>query len=159
MENQLELLAGVKIHVDGIKSNFANLVEVHDDKEESLSFVEDAKLKIALSFSLASLYFILLNATGNEDKSCITCELDSIKKYVGKVQNIENPAVAAPPVAPSLRVDQDAARRIVKHQLALVSNSHECSNNFHSDALSSFEVPSSKRAKKIHSPHQTDKKK
>lgn len=73
------------------KSQLANIkANSLVDCTDKLSNLEAAKLQVSLAYSLASLYFILLRASGKDAaiESDIPMELDRIKQYVVKLNQV-----------------------------------------------------------------------
>lgn len=101
-----------------IQNAFNCLQKLNDETLTSqLSSVEIAKLKTSLAFSIASTYFVLLNVIGKEPgKHPITDDINRIKAMVNQINKIEKDGVE--PAQKKLKVDKDAANRIVSHHLS-----------------------------------------
>ena len=83
LEALLQQILVTKTHLNGIKQE--SLVNCTD----ALSGQEAAKLQVSLAYTLASLYFIMLRASGKDaaKESEITQEIGRIKQYVIKLNS------------------------------------------------------------------------
>ena len=98
---------------------------------ESMEAVSAGKLDVALAFGLASLYFVMLNANGKSNRGTdaghpIISEIGRIKQYVQRVNALEAKLRGEPVISSaSLRVDKEAASRIVAHNLSSSGSSNK----------------------------------
>ena len=97
-------------------TNMSTQLEVLQQKNiietsEELSAGEAAKLHISLAYTLASLYYTLINSSGNNmsEHNNIMDEMERIKQYVAKISKM-------PAVKPS-QIDRKAAKRMIDHHL------------------------------------------
>jgi len=88
MEALLQQVLATKAKLDVIREE--SLVACTD----ALSEREAAKLQVSLAYTLASLYFVLLRASGKDaaNESDITQEIDRIKQYVMKLNSTKDGA-------------------------------------------------------------------
>lgn len=93
---------------------------------EQLSEQEKAKLQVSLSYALASLLYILNNISGDSstedmNKSIIE-EVTHIKSYVLRLNEFNNQQSKTSDdkttgKRPGSRIDREASKRMIKHQL------------------------------------------
>ena len=113
----------VRAKLDEVKSLTGAYFNGHDSLDsvtEGMEAVTAGKLNVALAFGLASLYFVMLNASGKSNRGTeaghpIMSEIGRIKQYVQRVNALEAKMRGEAPAAPVLRVDKEAASRIVSH--------------------------------------------
>lgn len=114
-------LLNVATNLSKVKEALSSLNNSLSDDDDGLDLKESAQLNIGLAFALGSLYFVLLNCKGagqSADSNLpINSELDRIKQYVQRVSKMNK----APEVR-KLAVDSEAAARMVKHNLDMVSD-------------------------------------
>jgi exosome complex protein LRP1 len=82
---------------------------------------EKAKLQLLLAYSCNALFYMYLKTQGtNVQQHPVTSELNRVKEYFAKLKSATEKATGAPESSasgPSLRVDKEASKRIVKHSL------------------------------------------
>jgi exosome complex protein LRP1 len=91
------------------------------DLTADLPPAEKAKLQLLLAYSCNALFYMYLKTQGaNVQQHPVTSELNRVKEYFAKLKNATEKAAGAPDVAasgPSLRLDKEASKRVVKHSL------------------------------------------
>jgi exosome complex protein LRP1 len=109
LENLNSSLDEVRLQLDILKTR--NYGEVTED----LSPIERAKLSTALAFSLSTLFYVSLNAKGVETRSHpVIDDLTRIKGLVGHLSQLEKKDEHQ---HKKLRIDKNAANRIITHNL------------------------------------------
>jgi hypothetical protein len=115
-------LQNVATNLSNVKKALSSLHKSLSEDDDGLDLKESAQLNIGLAFALGSLYFVLLNCKGaGQSADCklpINSELDRIKKYVQRVGKMNKV-----PEVRKVTVDSEAAARMVKHNLDMVSDS------------------------------------
>lgn len=115
-------LENVATNLANVKKTLSRLHTYLSDDDDALDLKESAQLNIGLAFALGSLYFVLLNCKGAGESADsnlpINSELDRIKQYVQRVSKISKE-----PEVRKLKVDSEAAARMVTHNLDIVSDS------------------------------------
>jgi exosome complex protein LRP1 len=113
-------LQNVATNLSTVKKALSSLHNSLSEDDDGLDLKESAQLNIGLAFALGSLYFVLLNCKGagqSADSNLpINSELDRIKQYVQRVSKMNKVAEVR-----KLTVDSEAAARIVRHNLDMVS--------------------------------------
>ncbi|CAK0908042.1 unnamed protein product [Prorocentrum cordatum] len=83
---------------------------------KKLAPLESAELQVGLAYAAASLYFSHLQTGGTDPASHpIRQEIDRIQVYFKKVRSARDELAARQAAATRLRVDAEAARRMVQH--------------------------------------------
>jgi transcriptional antiterminator Rof (Rho-off) len=130
--------------LDEVQSLFSSFVEGRPSRHKDTAPEDDlaaGKMNIALAFGLASLYFSLHNINGktgtNSSSSSgkeaaqhpILGEINRIKQYVQRAAildkkraNKEAGIVEPDEETPTLRLDKDAASRMIMHNLEALSH-------------------------------------
>lgn len=89
------------------KQEFAEIISKVDQEES-------AKLRVAIAYTLASLYHILARSSGADSTALVgICEeIGRIKSYVAKLQDASGRGKKR------IRVDGPAAARMIKHEIS-----------------------------------------
>ncbi|XP_014673989.1 PREDICTED: nuclear nucleic acid-binding protein C1D-like [Priapulus caudatus] len=87
------------------------LSKPHNDLHEKLLPIEKAKMDLMVAYTVNSMFWMFLNASGENTKEHpVKQELERLRGYMHKVKQIVDKEKAA-------RLDKDAAKRFVKHAL------------------------------------------
>ncbi|KAF3396873.1 Nuclear nucleic acid-binding protein C1D [Talaromyces pinophilus] len=111
--------------VDRLEDNIDDLEEALepllsrslDETSKKLPLLERAKLHALLTYTLESLIFSYLNLHGtNAKEHPVFKELTRVRQYFVKIKALENPPEEE--AKPTMKLDQQAARRFIAHGLA-----------------------------------------
>eukprot|EP00743_Colponemidia_sp_Colp-15_P005202 GILK01005597.1.p1 GENE.GILK01005597.1~~GILK01005597.1.p1 ORF type:complete len:145 (+),score=27.61 GILK01005597.1:46-435(+) len=93
-----------------------------NDLSAKLSPLESAKLNVMLAYGMDTLFYLYLKTQGVSPlEHPIKGELDRVKSYMKKVKEAsdamdpQNPSTTK---GPTIKVNSEAAKRVVKHSLA-----------------------------------------
>jgi len=90
----LDQLSSTLVAVDAATSELTE--RSYDDCAAALSPLEEAKLSVSLAYSVASLYFTLQNAKGEDtSQHPIQTELNGIRGYVKQIQELSKAETGA----------------------------------------------------------------
>jgi exosome complex protein LRP1 len=113
-----DLVEDLEVNIDELSTILAPLLNTQlSTTASSLPLLDKAKLYVLAAYSIESLLYSSLQASGvNAKEHAIFRELARLKGYFGKIKSVEDrPAAAA---APKARLDVGAAARFIKHGLA-----------------------------------------
>ena len=83
-----------------------------------LSAIENARLNVTMSYTITALFYMLLRAKGIDPQTHpVWKELARVKAYMQKVDKVEKELENGGPEQPSVRLDKEATKRVVKHAL------------------------------------------
>jgi exosome complex protein LRP1 len=98
------------------------------DAAADLPPAEKAKLQLLLAYSCNALFYMYLKTQGaNVQQHPVTSELNRVKEYFAKLKSATEKAANAPETVasgPSLRLDKEASKRVVKHSLPRQQATH-----------------------------------
>lgn len=115
-ETQNKVIA-VNAALTAVEEHLEPLFAKHPaDIGRKLSPLENAELSVTLAYSVASLYFCHLLTQGvDPSEHPIRQELDRIQMYFKKLRTTADEVAAKTAESQRIRVDAEAARRIVEH--------------------------------------------
>jgi exosome complex protein LRP1 len=113
-----DLVEDLEVNIDELTATLAPLLDTQlSTTASSLPLLDKAKLYVLAAYSIESLLYSTLQASGvNAKEHAIFKELARLKGYFGKIKNVEEHAVA--PAQPKSKLDVGAAARFIKHGLA-----------------------------------------
>lgn len=112
-----DLVEDLEVNIDELTETLAPLLNTQlSTTASSLPLLDKAKLYVLAAYSIESLLYSTLQASGiNAKEHAIFKELARLKGYFGKIKEAEE-RVNAP--APKAKLDVGAAARFIKHGLA-----------------------------------------
>lgn len=113
-----DLVEDLEVNIDELSDTLSPLLTTPiSTTASSLPLLDKAKLYVLAAYSIESLLYSTLQASGvNAKEHAIFKELGRLKGYFGKIKDIEARPIA--PEAPKTRLDVGAAARFIKHGLA-----------------------------------------
>lgn len=110
-----DLVEDLEVNIDELTTALAPLLSTQlSTTASSLPLLDKAKLYVLAAYSIESLLYSTLQASGvNAKEHPIFKELARLKGYFGKIKHVEER-----PVAPKSKLDVSAAARFIKHGLA-----------------------------------------
>jgi exosome complex protein LRP1 len=113
-----DLVEDLEVNIDELSTVLAPLLDAQlSTTASSLPLLDKAKLYVLAAYSIESLLYSTLQASGvNAKEHAIFKELARLKSYFGKIKSIEERPFA--PSAPKTKLDVGAAARFIKHGLA-----------------------------------------
>jgi exosome complex protein LRP1 len=115
-----DLVEDLEVNIDELSTVLAPLLDAQlSTTASSLPLLDKAKLYVLAAYSIESLLYSTLQASGvNAKEHAIFKELARLKGYFGKIKSIEERTITAPAAAPKSKLDVGAAARFIKHGLA-----------------------------------------
>ncbi|KAL5114928.1 hypothetical protein ACEQ8H_007175 [Pleosporales sp. CAS-2024a] len=112
-----DLVEDLEVNIDELTTALAPLLKTQlSTTATSLPLLDKAKLYVLAAYSIESLLYSTLQASGvNAKEHAIFKELGRLKGYFGKIKAIEERPVAQ---QPKQKLDVGAAARFIKHGLA-----------------------------------------
>ncbi|KAI9598767.1 Sas10/Utp3/C1D family-domain-containing protein [Syncephalis fuscata] len=103
----------LSLTVETIQQQLALLLQTpYNETAGRLKAADRAKFQVMLAYTLNSLFWVYLKMQGDAvEAHPVKKELDRIRVYINKIQEIENPP------QPTMTIDKDAAARFIKHHL------------------------------------------
>lgn len=113
-----DLVEDLEVNIDELSTVLAPLLTGPlSTTASSLPLLDKAKLNILAAYSIESLLYSSLQASGvNAKEHAIFRELARLKGYFGKIKEVEERAAA--PAAPRPKVDVGAVGRFIRHGLS-----------------------------------------
>jgi exosome complex protein LRP1 len=113
-----DLVEDLEVNIDELTSALTPLLNTPiSNPASSLPLLDKAKLYVLAAYSIESLLYSTLQASGvNAKEHGIFKELGRLKGYFGKIKSVEERSQA--PAVPKSRLDVGAANRFIKHGLA-----------------------------------------
>jgi exosome complex protein LRP1 len=113
-----DLVEDLEVNIDELFTVLAPLLDAQlSTTASSLPLLDKAKLYVLAAYSIESLLYSTLQASGvNAKEHAIFKELARLKNYFGKIKSVEERTIA--PAAPKTKLDVGAAARFIKHGLA-----------------------------------------
>jgi exosome complex protein LRP1 len=113
-----DLVEDLEVNIDELTSALTPLLNTPlSTPASSLPLLDKAKLYVLAAYSIESLLYSTLQASGvNAKEHAIFKELGRLKGYFGKIKSVEERSQAA--AVPKSRLDVGAANRFIKHGLA-----------------------------------------
>jgi exosome complex protein LRP1 len=113
-----DLVEDLEVNIDELSTVLAPLLDAQlSTTASSLPLLDKAKLYVLAAYSIESLLYSTLQASGvNAKEHAIFKELARLKNYFGKIKSVEERTSA--PAAPKSKLDVGAAARFIKHGLA-----------------------------------------
>jgi exosome complex protein LRP1 len=113
-----DLVEDLEVNIDELTSTLSPLLTPSlSTTSATLPLLEKAKLHVLAAYSIESLLFSALLASGTDAKSHpLFAELGRLKKYFAKIKDAEEFTATAG--APRARLDVGAAQRFIKHGLS-----------------------------------------
>lgn len=113
-----DLVEDLEVNIDELCDTLLPLLRTPlSTTTSSLPLLDKAKLYVLAAYSIESLLYSTLQASGvNAKEHAIFKELARLKGYFGKIKDIEARPIA--PEAPKTKLDVGAAARFIKHGLA-----------------------------------------
>ncbi|KAH4152009.1 hypothetical protein HBI17_007220 [Parastagonospora nodorum] len=110
-----DLVEDLEVNIDELTTTLAPLLSTQlSTTASSLPLLDKAKLYVLAAYSIESLLYSTLQASGvNAKEHQIFKELARLKGYFGKIKHVEER-----PVVPKSKLDVSAAARFIKHGLA-----------------------------------------
>ncbi|KAI3662167.1 hypothetical protein MP638_002153 [Amoeboaphelidium occidentale] len=112
-EDVLKTLKALTSTTDKIDEQLSVLYKHQNVSEitEGMDLMDESKLLLLLTYALNSLVFVYLRLSAEDpSKHEVMNEIKRVKEYIEKAKSVE-----ASRKGPKSRVDQSAAKRIVKH--------------------------------------------
>jgi exosome complex protein LRP1 len=111
-----DLVEDLEVNIDELSTILSPLLNAQlSTTASSLPLLDKAKLYVLAAYSIESLLYSSLQASGvNAKEHAIFRELARLKGYFAKIKDVEERPVAAP----KAKLDVGAAARFIKHGLA-----------------------------------------
>lgn len=113
-----DLVEDLEVNIDELSTILKPLLDTQlSTSASSLPLLDKAKLYVLAAYSIESLLYSTLQASGvNAKEHAIFQELARLKGYFGKIKSVEERSVY--PAQPKAKLDAGAAARFIKHGLA-----------------------------------------
>jgi exosome complex protein LRP1 len=113
-----DLVEDLEVNIDELSAVLKPLLDTQlSTTASSLPLLDKAKLYVLAAYSIESLLYSTLQASGvNAKEHVIFQELARLKGYFGKIKSVEERSMY--PAQPKAKLDVGAAQRFIKHGLA-----------------------------------------
>lgn len=115
-----DLVEDLEVNIDELTETLSPLLETSlSTSASSLPLLDKAKLYVLAAYSIESLLYSTLSASGvNAKEHAVFRELGRLKGYFGKIKDIEERDTNASSQQPKQKLDVGAAARFIRHGLA-----------------------------------------